>query len=280
MALEFGLQMGAYGAGGVITAFLLLPGLRRKLSTDALLFGATVVSAISIGILGFADASWLVAVLMFTAGAAWLANMTTLAFAGQSAFPNWVRARSSAIQLLVVQGALALGAFTWGQVTAYLNTPTALRIAAVGVLIGVILIKLFPLNRVGQLDLTPSHHWQEHHLAIEPQPEDGPVLVSIDYEVKPEDQELFRASIAELRRTRLRDGAFRWSLFHDLGSPAHFRESFLVGSWAEHLRQHDRATVEDKRIEEAVIGFHQGVEPPRVSHFLMNDVSNAPTKLK
>ena len=94
------------------------------------------------------------------------------------------------------------------------------------------------------------------------------------------DHDRFRASIAKLRRTRLRDGAFRWSLSHDLAEPAHFRESFLVGSWGEHLRQHERATVEDQRIEEAVIRNHRGTEPPRVSHFLMNEVCDTPTSSK
>jgi len=149
----------------------------------------------------------------------------------------------------------------------------ALRIAAGGVLAGIVLIKFFPLNQIAQMDLTPSRHWQEHHLAIEPQPEDGPVLVSIDYDVAPENHAAFRTAAAGLRRIRLRDGAFRWSLFHDLAQPNHFRESFLVGSWAEHLRQHDRATLEDKRFEDAVIAYHRGAEEPRINHFLMNDVS-------
>lgn len=70
----------------------------------------------------------------------------------------------------------------------------------------------------------------------------------------------------------LRDGAFRSSLFHDLDNPTHFRETFLVGSWAEHLRQHERATVDDKRVEEAVTAFHRGTEPPRVRHFLMTNL--------
>jgi hypothetical protein len=99
------------------------------------------------------------------------------------------------------------------------------------------------------------------------------VIACIDYAIPSEHQEPFRAAMAKLRQTRLRDGAFRWSLFQDLTTPPHFRESFLVGSWAEHLRQHDRATFEDKRIEESVIAFHQGIDPPRVNHFLMADVS-------
>ena len=57
-------------------------------------------------------------------------------------------------------------------------------------------------------------------------------------------------------------------------------ETFVVESWAEHLRQHDRATMADKSVEEAVIAFHQSVELPRVSHLIMNDVRQAPNEPK
>jgi len=75
-----------------------------------------------------------------------------------------------------------------------------------------------------------------------------------------------------LRETRLRDGAFRCSVFVDLADPSIYRETFLVGSWAEHPRQRERATKEDHRIEQAVLGCHQGNEPPVVRHLLMTNL--------
>jgi len=273
-AMEFGLQMGAYGVGGVTTAFLVLPRLRERLSLDSLMTAATTVSSIALAGLGLAKNFWMVGALMFVAGAAWLANMTTLALAGQSAFPNWVRARSSAVQLLVVQGGIALGALLWGQFTVHFGAPAALRVAAAGVLSNLILVRRFPLNYIVRLDLTPSTHWPEHQLEAQPHPDEGPVLISVDYEIPTEHHESFRIAMGKLRRVRLRDGAFRWALFQDLASTRHFRESFLVGSWAEHLRQHTRATVADKQIEESANGFHDGIVPPRVSHFVMNEVSD------
>jgi hypothetical protein len=78
-----------------------------------------------------------------------------------------------------------------------------------------------------------------------------------------------------LREVRLRDGAFRCSLFQDLEDPALFRETFLVGSWAEHLRQHQRATLDDQRIEAAVQAFHVGPEPVRIRHLLMVNLREA-----
>jgi hypothetical protein len=196
--------------------------------------------------------------------------MNTFSVASQSVFPNWVRARSSAIYLVVMQGAFAIGALTWGQLTSHLNAPITLGIAAGCLLISALLARLLPISHVEKLDLSPSGHMLPHSaMTTEPAPSDGPVLITLEYHIDPQEAPAFRAAMLQLREVRLRDGAFRCSLFADLEDPTHYRETFLVGSWAEHLRQHERATMEDQRIERSVQNFHRGTEPPRVRHLLM-----------
>ena len=56
-----------------------------------------------------------------------------------------------------------------------------------------------------------------------------------------------------------------------LGRPGRYVETFVVDSWLEHLRQHDRVTVADRAIEERVRRFHVGEAPPRVSHLIAAD---------
>jgi hypothetical protein len=48
-------------------------------------------------------------------------------------------------------------------------------------------------------------------------------------------------------------------------------EQFMVRSWEEHLRQHERVTVADRAVENRLRAFHVGAEPVRVSHWI--DVS-------
>ena len=201
-----------------------------------------------------------------------MSGMNTFSVASQSAFPNWVRARSSAIYLVVMQGGAALGAVVWGQITSHSSAPVALGIASAGLVVSGILSRLLPISHVEKLDLTPSGHWHDHSLANEPAADDGPILVTIEYRIDPAQSVAFRAAMFHLRETRLRDGAFRCSTFVDLDDPAIYRETFLVGSWAEHLRQHERATKEDHRIEQAVLAFHQGPERPVVRHLLMTNL--------
>jgi hypothetical protein len=45
-------------------------------------------------------------------------------------------------------------------------------------------------------------------------------------------------------------------------------ECFMVESWIEHLRQHERVTIADRDVSEKVRRFHIGTEPPKVAHFV------------
>ena len=54
-------------------------------------------------------------------------------------------------------------------------------------------------------------------------------------------------------------------------------ETFLVESWTEHLRQHERVTNADRLIEEKVLQFEiHG--PPRVTHLIAADADRVPVK--
>ena len=66
-------------------------------------------------------------------------------------------------------------------------------------------------------------------------------------------------------RSRRRTGALRWELFCDGGEATRFVESYLVGTWAEHVRQHEnRLTGADRRFEEQARRYTVG--EPEVAH--------------
>jgi len=271
-ASTFGAMMGCYGAGAICMAVLVLGKLRARFSFDQVLFGASLVSAAATAVVTLVPGKFAMGAVLVVCGASWISGLNTFSVASQSAFPNWVRARSSAIYLVVMQGGSALGAIVWGQITSHSSATVALSVAAAGLVLSAILSRIFPISHVENLDLTPSDHWHGHALANEPGPDDGPILVTIEYHIDPEQASGFRAAMLLLRDIRLRDGAFRCSLFVDLDDATLYRETFLVGSWAEHLRQHERATMEDQRIEQAVLDFHKLPDPPVVRHLLMTNL--------
>jgi len=268
-ASSFGLLMGTYGGGGILAALFILPRLRRKFSVDQITFGAGVVALAAALGMPFANSPWLLAAVLFPAGAAWLITMAQMNFAGQSVFPHWIRARASALQLLAFQGAIAIGSVLWGDLTGRFGIEVALFTAAGGLLVYLIVTRTLRVDRSLTLDLSPVPHDHTHgDLALVPQPDDGPVRITVRYEVREADEAEFFRAIAELRDTRLRDGAYRWHLWRDLENPRVLWEVFLVGSWQEHLRQADRTTFHTRETEHGVLKFHQGATPPLVQHSL------------
>jgi hypothetical protein len=143
-----------------------------------------------------------------------------------------------------------------------------LDVAAAGIVLGLLLIPRFRLRDADAFDLSPSRHYPEPVLVAEVPHERGPVLVTVEYEIDPADAEPFTAAMRALRLERRRNGAMIWGLFDDPAEPRRYVESFLVESWAEHLRQHERPTMSDRLVQERVSAFHRGAEPPRVTHLL------------
>jgi hypothetical protein len=85
---------------------------------------------------------------------------------------------------------------------------------------------------------------------MEPGLNEGPVLVTVEYIVDRRRVAEFVEAMHQYERVRRRDWASRWGVFHDTETPDRYVETFLVSSWAEHLRQHDRQTVADRELED------------------------------
>jgi hypothetical protein len=179
-----------------------------------------------------------------------------------------VRARALSIYMLAFFGALTAGSALWGALAEHAGVPTALSASAGGMLAGLAATARFRLRSGEGLSLAPSRQWPAPIVHPEPEPEQGPVLVAVHYEIDPGRVAEFTAAMGELRRIRLRDGALQWGLFADTAAPARFVELFLVRSWVEHLRQHERGTEADREIRERALAFHRGPGSPPVQHLI------------
>ena len=173
--------------------------------------------------------------------------------------------------MLVFSGGLALGSAAWGQLAYRTSLRTALLISAAGLAVGVVVACRYSLNHIEKTNLDPSKHWPEPTTAHAINRDHGPVAVSVEYRIDPARANEFTAAARNLRSERLRDGALDWHLLMDIADPARRIEFFVVESWLEHLRQHERVTIADKELQALVNAFHLGPEPPRVSHFLFRD---------
>lgn len=266
-SIGYGILFGCLGAGAVVGA-ILLPAMRSRVSMDSLLAGATISFAAVLVAMAQVRHLGLLCVVMIAGGVAWITLMVSFNVATQTTVPSWVRARALALYLLMFQGGMAGGGVLWGTVTEHAGIAVALLSAAGGLVVGLAAMVRYPLKGDEQLDLTPSTHWPEPTVVIEPHPEDGPVLVTVEYRIEPKQARDFTVAMKAVRQQRLRDGAFRSGLYRDPADLGRYVETFVVESWAEHLRQHERVTVADRDAEERAGAFHIGDAPPTVSHYI------------
>jgi quinol monooxygenase YgiN len=253
----------------------LFPRLRERFTPSQLLFYSTLANSFNLLVLALVPgqvsketAVWLVRASLLFGGTAWPIVMQTCQVTLVRSVPNWVRSRAAGMFTLVFMGSSTVGSVVWGAVARQQGIPLAFAGAAGVLLLGLILLRGFVIVDPGKANLSPSQHWPDPVMAVEPSPEEGPVLIMAEYDIAPEEADAFVDAMQPVRRLRLRDGALRWDLFQDTAEPTHWVETFMVESWNEHLRQHSRVTHADRDIEALAWAYHRGGDGPRVTHLI------------
>jgi MFS family permease len=235
----YGVLLACFGVGAIVAA-IARPRVVQHLSPDRLMLAAGVIVTANLAIDGLVRQPWVIGAGLFFGGGAWSSATITTNIAAVSVLPAWVRARGLGWYALVINGALAVGAATWGAV-ANGGIVTAHLVAAGVMLTGAVAGTHWPLARTVGLDLRPDPR-ADPDIALTPLPTDGPVLVTVTYRVTSTEMAEFAELMRDVEQHRRRTGAYQWGLFRDLAEPDRFVETFHVGSWAEHLRQHQRHT--------------------------------------
>jgi MFS family permease len=262
----YGLLLAALGIGAIIGA-VLLPRVRATLSPNHLVTGAGVVYGLAVAVVGLARQPVLVVLVLVPAGVAWIGVLSTANATLQLFLPGWVRARGLSIYQIVVFGGQAVAALLWGVLAQQTSLGLAFTVAAAMLVAGAAAARQWPLRSIATLDRSVVEYWPEPQLLVEPDPDNGPVLVTVAYSVSPERQAAFLEAMQRVGRSRRRTGATDWGVFRDAAIPNQFVEAYLVPSWQEHLRQHTgRLTVTDQEIEEEATSLADG--PPRVAHLV------------
>ncbi len=278
-ALTYGILLGGLGLGALAGA-VLLPIFKGATSVEGLILFATVAFALASIVLATIRNPALLFVVLVIGGVGWLVLLSTLNAGTRLHSPRWVEARALAAYLVSFQGSLAVGSIFWGAIAGVAGTRLSLLCAGGLLLTSLAARLIFPLNSAGTLDLRPANSWPLPGVASEFANNREIVLVVIEYSVPTINVGPFTQAMQHLRTLRLRDGAFRWTLFEDANNPTLYTEHFMVESWEEHLRQHDRLTVADLQIQERVRVLLTTATSPRVSHYFTARVSSALRKIR
>ncbi|WP_437889348.1 MFS transporter [Phytobacter sp. V91] len=270
---ELGLGPGGYGIMlaciglGAICGAIALPRLRKHFDPDRLMVLNSAIFAVSMLALAFVRHFWLLNAFEFLTGFAWIAVLSTLNVGAQRSAAKWVKARALAVYLTVFFGAMTLGSAIWGQLASHFGIPASLCVATVGMLLASLTALRWKLNKDPDLNLD-IRDIDSHAQSLDISHERGPVMVMYDYVIDPQDVAEFVICVQEIRRVRVRGGALSWSVYEDIQRPGVFVESFVVGSWIEHLRQLERHTVNDLLIQSKVQAFHRGDALPKARYLI------------
>ncbi len=265
-AAGYGSLLGFFGAGAILSG-LGFERLRANLSSDSIVKIASAMLAVSFVGLAVVKNIWLARAMMVGIGLSWPLGMLTFQVAMLRNAPDWVRSRAASMFLLVFTGAMTIGAFGWGAIARGFTIPWAFWLAALGLFVSIFATWRFVIPE-NPANFAPSQHWPDPVIAREPDPQDGPVLITVEYEIAPQDAQNFALAMRPIRLMRLRDGALRWNLFQDAADPTRWLETMLVESWSQHLRQHARVSQQSEVLEREANGFHTGKKAPRVSHLI------------
>jgi MFS family permease len=262
----YGFMLGTIGAGAIAGAFI-LPRLRSKFGPDRVVAAGTAGTAIALVLFGLAREPVAGLTASVLAGLSWIWVLASFNVSAQVALPDWVRGRGLAMFVTVFFGAISLGSAVWGYVAGLIGLPEAHLIAAAGALAMIPLTWRWKLQTGAGIDLAPSMHWPAPVIDRDIESDKGPVVGTVEYRVRPESRDAFLAALETLGEERRRDGAYAWGVFEDAAKEGRFLETFLVESWLEHLRQHQRVTEADSALQGAIYSQHiDGA--PEVTHYI------------
>jgi predicted MFS family arabinose efflux permease len=269
----YGLLLGCVGLGAVAGAAL-LPRLRAMLTPGALLTAGSLGLAGVALVLGYVHVAALAAIALAVGGLAWILALSTLNSLYQLTLPGWVKARGVSFYLIVFQGGNALGSAVMGITAQHIGLSPTLLAAAVGLALGPLAGLRYRFQAIPPKDLLPAGDWPAPQLAAGDAP-GGPVMVTVEYRPSEGLRDDLLAALEDARFSRRRTGAIAWRVWQDAADPDRIVEQFVVASWQEHLRQHERVTGRDQQRLDRIRAMTDLGHPTAVTHWLTPEPGHA-----
>jgi len=265
--LVYGLLLGAFGLGAVGGA-LISARLAEQFSSEAIVRLAFLGFAICAAVTGLSPSPWLTGIALLLGGACWVLALTLFNVTVQLSTPRWVVGRSLSLYQTATFAGLAAGSWLWGVAGEEFGVSNALVASAIALVVGAGVGLLLSIPPRVMLDLDPANRWQEPQIALPIEPRSGPIVISIEYRIRPQDVREFLRVMADRKRVRMRDGAREWVLRRDLSETDVWVESYKSPTWTEYARHNQRLTHADEVIGEKLRSLHQGTERPVVRRMI------------
>ncbi len=263
----FGVLSASFGLGAIVGAFS-IPALLQQRTMNEVVTSGGILWSLAMLVVALTVNAPLAVIGAACAGAAWVYVFASLSAGTQSSAPAWVRARAVSMNLVATQGCLAIGSAFWGAIASGVGTRWALGASALAVLVLQWLLRRVRVAMGQEADVVPGVRLPELAIAAEPLPDDGPVLIQLEYRIDAGNRDAFLKAIAKVGPTRRRNGATSWRVFRDVGEEGRFVERYVIASWAEYVRLRARMTMADSRLQQRVAELQRADVPIRVSRLI------------
>jgi MFS family permease len=270
-SIGFGLLLGSFGFGAIISGIAILPKLRPRASVEFLITGSIGLLALVIFTMGYVKDFGILCVVMGTGGVAYTTILSTLYTAGMKSAPKWIGARVLAVYLLILNGGLAVGSVIWGTIAFVVGIPIALSISSVALAATIIVRKRYRATFVNDLNFTPAgvDYWSlPPQLSTSPLKSDGQALITVEYRIDPKSTDEFERTMRQLGVILKSEGFAYWELFQDPADNSRYIEIRIAETWTEHMRQHERVTKNVQIMEDKVRALVKDGTQPIVSHYI------------
>lgn len=271
----FTVMLSCLGVGAIVAA-MYFPRWRTRFDRDEFVRAGVIGHAALSCLIVWVQEVWFAVPAMVLLGMAWISVANSLAVAAQAALPDWVRARGMSIYQVCLMGGVAAGSLLWGQVASFTSVQMAIFAAAGFGVISWLLTRRLSVQSGTELDFSPAPRAALPESAIAVEPEEGPVMVTIEYQIDPVRAVEFAAVMQRTRRARLRQGALSWGLFRDTAVPGRYVEYFVDENWVEHLRRLERFTAFDAELRTQRLAFHTGAQPPVLRRYVADALVEEP----
>ncbi len=194
----FGLLSASFGIGAIVGA-ISIPGLLHRQSMNRVVTSGVQLWAVATLLVALTGITALALVGAFCAGMAWVYVFASLSAGTQSSAPAWVRARAVSMNLVATQGCLAIGSAVWGALASGVGTQWALGASAAAVIVLQWVYRRVRVEMGQEADVVPGVRLPELAIAAEPLPDDGPVLIQLEYRIDPDQRDAFLKAIQKRR---------------------------------------------------------------------------------
>jgi MFS family permease len=265
----YGILLGFMGAGALVGALVrprvvaTLGG--RSVPTTIVVFG---VAGITVGL---APSTAVAALGMMLAGASWVLTLTTVNASSQLMAPEWIRGRAMSLYTLAFSGIYPIGSILSGALADVIGAGSAMVAFSGAALVLGLLAPRFRLPSLAEIH-TPEYT-EDRPAPPHVDTEGGPVMIANTWQIDRADLEDFVALMSEIRKVRLRTGAYRWRLYRNSEDPHRITEVFVCVSWEEHLAQHRRIDDASAQLIRRARSFDRD-GGPRTRHLVAVDVDH------